>query len=86
MTETRQVMENSTAKTQKKPLFGILTHILIVSKQKFDMERASNRDRQAWGRLIVGAVEAYGRLLQTQQLDELEERIEFLEGVKKQIE
>jgi hypothetical protein len=81
-----KVMENSSAKAQKKPLFGILGHVLVVSKQKFDMERASNKERQAWGRLIVAAVEAYGKLLQTQQLDDLEQRIEVLEGVKKKIE
>ena len=70
---------NLNLKESKSRLFGCLERILTVSGEKFNMQKASNADRQKWGRLIVSCVEAYGRLLETAQLEALEERLTRLE-------
>ena len=74
------------ASGHRKALFSQLAHVLIVSREKFDMEKAANRDRLAWGRLIVSASEAYGRILQTVSLEELEQRVQKLEECRGQHE
>lgn len=72
-------MENSDLKTARTGLFTHLDHVLSVSREKFDKEKASNGERRAWGRLIVNCVQAYGRLLETSQLEDLAERLDALE-------
>jgi hypothetical protein len=52
---------------------------LDVSREKFDKEKASNADRQAWGRLILGVVQAYGKLVETAELEALAERLDRIE-------
>jgi len=74
-----QVMENFNLTEQKNTLFKVLRHVLGVSLEKFDMQKAANADRLAWGRLIVNATQAYGKLLETCELEELLERIQRLE-------
>jgi hypothetical protein len=66
-------------KNQRMSLFAILAHVLGTSQKKFDMEKSSNNDRQKWARIIVSAVEAYGHLLETSQLEDLEDRLAKLE-------
>ncbi|MGD0496090.1 MAG: hypothetical protein ABSB28_08615 [Candidatus Bathyarchaeia archaeon] len=75
-----EVTENFDVKGHRTALFSQLAHVLVVSKNKFDKECAANRDRQAWGRLIVTGIEAYAKLLETVQLDVLEKRVSQLEG------
>jgi len=70
---------NSDLKEARTGLFNHLDHVLSVSRIKFDKEKASNGERRAWGRLIVNAVQAYGKLLETSALEELTERLERLE-------
>jgi hypothetical protein len=67
-------------------LFAQLEHILSTSKQKFDMRKASNATRQKWARIIVQAIQVYGKLLDgaeneaiLKKIDEIEKRL----GVKK---
>jgi hypothetical protein len=50
-----------------------------VSQIKFKMEKAPNDDRQAWGRIIVSAVQAYGKILNDEDLEEVKLRLEVLE-------
>jgi len=71
--------ESVNAKDQRKALFGILAHVLTVSRGKFDVGNATNGDRQKWARIIIAGVEAYGNLLKTVELESMEERIEKLE-------
>lgn len=73
-------VENIDVKRLRKGLFSYLGHVLSVSREKFDKEKASNSDRQSWGRLIVSAVQVYGKLLEGAALEELEERVDALEG------
>jgi len=70
---------NFNLKEQQQSLFTTLRHVLTVSGEKFDKEKALNGDRLKWGRLIVSAVEAYGKLLESIKLAEMEERIKLLE-------
>ena len=77
---SKELPRNSNVKEQKSALFGVLGHVLVVSRNKFDRETASNSDRQKWGRLIVSACEAYARLLQTTELEALSERLDKIEG------
>ena len=72
-------MENFNLTEQKNTLFKVLRHVLAISVEKFDMQKAANADRLAWGRLIVNATQAYGKLLETVEIEELLERIQRLE-------
>ena len=74
-----QHMENLELEKKRKTLFSVLNHVLAISVEKFDMQKAANADRLAWGRLIVNATQAYGKLLETCELEELLERIQRLE-------
>jgi BMFP domain-containing protein YqiC len=83
MTQTPAPSEEETeifdAAGHRKALFSQLAHVLVVSREKFDCEKAANDSRQKWARIIVSAVEAYGRILQTVALEELEQRVLKLE-------
>ena len=76
-------VENLDVKTLRKGLFNNLDHVLEVSTKKFNREKASNADRQKWGRLIVSAVQVYGKLLEGAVLEELDLRVKALEEEKK---
>jgi len=70
---------NLSEKKQRKPLFNLLYHVLAVSTKKFDMEKASNSDRQKWARIIISACAAYGDLLKDVELESIEDRLTILE-------
>jgi hypothetical protein len=74
-----QVTVNSNKKEQRGKLFGYLDNVIAVSQTKFKMEKAPKDDRQAWGRIIVSAVQAYGKILNDEDLEEVKQRIEVLE-------
>lgn len=71
--------ESVDVRDQRKALFGILAHVLTVSRGKFDVGNATNGDRQKWARIIIAGVEAYANLLKTVELESMEERIKLLE-------
>lgn len=72
-------MGNFDGKDRRTSLYTLLDHVLQTAKEKFDKEKASNRDRQSWGRLLVNGVEAYAKLIQASQTDDLEKRVAALE-------
>ena len=74
-----QVTCNLNKKEQRGKLFSYLDNVIAVSQTKFKMEKAPNDDRQAWGRIIVSAVQAYGKILSEEDLEEVKERLEVLE-------
>ena len=75
-----QVTVNLNKKEQRGKLFGYLDNVIAVSQTKFKMEKAPNDDRQAWGRIIiVSAVQAYGKILSEEDLEEVKQRLEVLE-------
>ncbi len=65
---------------RRKELFRCLSHVLEVAMKKFDSDHASNSERRSWARIIISGSQAYGALLESSQLDELERRLEVLEG------
>lgn len=75
----QQVMENSKPKNDRPLLFKALRHVLGISLEKFNMEKASNADRMKWGRLICTAIQTYGTIMKDSELDDLVERLHRLE-------
>ena len=67
-------MENE--KGLRKKLFEHLDAVLSVSQKKFESESKSDKERRAWARLLVQAINSYGKLL---EYEELETRIDDLE-------
>lgn len=88
MTETEQetqatngkVTGNLSEKKQRKPLFNLLYHVLAVSTRKFDMEKASNVDRQKWARIVISAIHVAGELMKDSELEDIEMRLTKLES------
>ena len=65
------------AKDHREQLFQHLTSVLRLAQKKYDLKNGQSDGRKlSWGRLIIQAVSAYGRLLDT---EELEERVTKLE-------
>jgi hypothetical protein len=64
----------------RRELMENLNEVIETSLEKFSKIRASNRDRQSWGRLIVSAVSEYNKVLESVQLDDLVKRVEVLEA------
>ncbi len=80
MTEGNRNLSSTEEKTNSfSGLFDNLSHVIAVSRKKFDLQRASNSDKMKWGRLIVQGCEAYGRLLEASKLEAIEARLERLE-------
>jgi hypothetical protein len=77
-----KVMEDFNLQEHRRALINNLEHVITVSRGKFDMEKASNRDRQSWGRLIVSAGEPLSRLFDGIQYEALEERVRSLKEKK----
>lgn len=71
-------------KEQQQQLFGYLEQILEVSQKKFDRTTVTEVKRLKWGRLMVSAIQAYGKILETAALADFEERIKALEAQQKQ--
>ena len=63
-------------KKEREGLFKHLGTVLDVSEKKFQTFNKTDNARLKWGRLIVQAVNSYGKLLESA---ELEERVEKLE-------
>ncbi len=65
------------AKDRREQLFQHLNGVLSLAQKKYNLKNGQSDQRKlAWGRLIIQAVSAYGRLLDT---EELEERVTELE-------
>ena len=56
-----------------------LNEIIETALTKYAKARASNRDRQAWGRLVVAAVGEFNKVLKEIDLEDLLMRVERLE-------
>ena len=62
------------AKDRREQLFQHLTSVLSLAQKKYDLKNGQSDGRKlAWGRLTIQAVSAYGRLLDTEELEEREE-------------
>jgi hypothetical protein len=71
-----QNMARSAQKTSDyQPLFDNLSHIIGVSRTKFDLKRASNSDKMKWARLLILGCQAYASLMESAKIEDLEQRI-----------
>lgn len=70
---------NSILKERREGLFSQLQHVIGLSREKMDAKTTLNDGKAKWCRIMVSAVEAYGRMLEACQLEELEHRIDELE-------
>jgi hypothetical protein len=74
--------QSETPKTTRKRLFSSLNSVLETAEKKFQNQKTRNHEKLKWGRLICQCVQTYGSLLETVQLEELENEIE---EIKKQV-
>jgi len=65
---------------RRKRLLAKLDLVLDVAEEKFKVERKSDRERRAWGRQIVNAVNAYGKQLDSVQLDDMMKEIDKIKA------
>ena len=72
-----------TPEKARKQLFSKLEDFLSVSHKKFMVNNNKAKERRAWARVGISAIKAYGKLLETVQLDELMKEIET---IKKELE
>lgn len=61
-------------------LFKLLNSVEQTADKKFHRETVTDASRLKWGRLLVTAIEAHGRLLHDRELEDLVKRIEKLEA------
>lgn len=78
-TENQTLASIAPKKGDFQPLFENLSHVIDVSRKKFDLTRASNSDKQRWARLLISGCQAYSELLEASKLEEIEARIQALE-------
>jgi len=68
--------ENMDTKKDRQKLFHHLNTVLTLSEKKIGNKNNQDGIKQSWARIQISAVSAYGRLLDT---EELEQRVEDLE-------
>ena len=72
-------LENLSPKEARATLFSHLDYAIGLSRDKASKEKAKNTERMSWTRILIMAVESYGKLLETVQLENLNERLEAIE-------
>ena len=63
-------------KRLRNKLFQYLDGVLSVSQKKFNIENKPDKERRAWARILIQAINSYGKLLESEML---EMRVEDLE-------
>ena len=63
-------------KEHRERLFRLLDGVLNRAEKKATNKNTKNGDARSWNRIIIQAVNAYGRLLES---EDLEQRVEHLE-------
>ena len=69
-------------KEARKRLFDCLDVYLSVSQKKFDVNNKRDVERRAWARIGLQTINAYGKLLESVQIDTLMKEIE---AIKKEL-
>ena len=72
--------ENLNQKKQHIDLYSYLDEVIAISQGKLKIEKKADSDRQAWARITVSAVQAYGKLIELQELEEVKQRLDVLES------
>ncbi len=79
MENLKQHPENLNQKKTISDLYSYLDDVISVSQGKLKIEKKADNDRQAWARIIVSATQAYGKLIEISEIDEMKKRLETLE-------
>jgi hypothetical protein len=66
-------------KERRKTLFIRLETVLSLAHKKLHSENVPDRVKQGWARITVSAIGTYGDLLESIELDQLNERLSRLE-------
>jgi hypothetical protein len=84
---TEQIMEKTSVtvnqKSRRNHLFSTLEAILTLADEKRKTANLADKTKQAWSRIAISAISAYGTLLHDCELDEINERLERLENREK---
>lgn len=67
---------------EREALFKRLKGVLDIAEEKFSINNKKDHTRMKWGRLMIQAINSYGKLLEATQLDELAKEIQ---GIKEHI-
>ena len=65
-------------KNTRKELFKSLNSVLTVSQKKFRMDTKKDANRRAWGRLLIQAISAYGKIMEVEELEEIRQDIDLI--------
>ena len=68
-------------KKARAKLFSVLDDVLSVSHEKFSVKNKTEKDRRAWARILMQAIQTYGKLLDGAKLEELERRLDRIENL-----
>jgi len=71
--------ENTKPKKALAELYPYLDEVIAIAQGKVKIEKKADGDRQAWARIIVSATQAYGKLIEASEIDEVKQRIDALE-------
>jgi hypothetical protein len=77
--KTRKVDVKVNPKEARERLFAYLDAVLEISETKVLHKRGKDLNKIRYGRLLVSAIDSYGRLLRESELDDLIKRVERLE-------
>ncbi len=72
-------------KERRKRLFQVLDSIISFAEEKRVLKGNSDKAKQAWSRIAISAIDSYGNLLKTDELQNIEARLEALEHGKTRI-
>jgi len=74
-------LDSTSTKTDEfSKLFQLLDHVEQTADKKFRRETVVDASRLKWGRLLVTAIDAHGKLLHDRVLEDLVRRMEKLEA------
>lgn len=59
-------------------MFGILTDFIGVSHKKFMINNLKSKERRAWARIGKDCIVAYGKLLETHELEQMRKDIDLI--------
>jgi len=74
----KDLMENLDVNKRRQSLFPHLDNTLKVCEEKFNFDKKHDEQRLKWGRLRIQAIQAYGELLSTVQLEQLAKDVELI--------
>jgi hypothetical protein len=79
MESNGKVMEKCSTDNRRETLFSKLDTVIDISHKKITAERGnSDGQKQAWSRVLISAISAYGNILKDSELDDLKADIELI--------